>query len=461
MSLEIEPLRLYATLFTRSAGQFLLIAGLIFTVHIRGHCQDTLSWNNIAPRVLKQAPLLAKSNSRIQHARAMKQLHFGSYLPDISLSFSSSRNEQGPRQVYLGAQPYSQPGQIYPYHSTGAHLSYSLLKWGNRQRRAEMLREKYLGEKYNRQITQQEILMTAFSVYCDLLKAQELLALVTEEKANMDQQRELVKRLVERGLQPSIDLVHIRIEVRDIQMAMERYQEAKKRNRYTLCVMMNAQDSSAIRFAPVNPRQETLLLNAGNLEGVLAKNPVIEYHKASLNVARLETDIIRWEFLPEIHLIASYQRANTRFNEVYGSLPQNWNAVLSLQVTFPLYGQNSQRIRLESQIVQEHTVRNDLRNQQRQVEIQLHDLREKISMLTNMYRLEKQNISDYRKIYKFEENEYLSGTSDYQEYIAALRTYLNANLRIVETKYQLVKTNFQIRLLRGDWDDSEHLHTRY
>ena len=417
--------------------------------------QDTLRWTVVARQVLKNTPAVEKARAEKQSAAAMEKLHIGAYLPDLSLAFSSFRNEQGPREVFLGAQPFEQSGEAYSYHSAGLNFSYDLFDWGNRHRKSQSLDDQYHSKQWALVQAERDALQEAFSTYCDLLGAKESLQLVNEEQTMLQRQHTLVSRLAERGLQPSVDLRRVEVEQRDLQSEIYQQQGNLEGYRQTLASMMSGDIPKSIYFAPVSIPEDSIAFEKEKVAAIIGSHPDIRARMAALHSAQAEVRIIHWEQFPDLTLGATYQRGNTRFAEVYGSLPQNWNTVLSLQLSLPLFDHNNRRTEQERQRLQVQTVSADLRNRRRQLRLQFQKLLDDYNVQIHNYHLQQQNVADYRVIYQYEQQAYQAGSGEYRDYLAALRSYLTTRQTAVQTKYQLAKTHFQIELFLGRWDSPE------
>jgi|GEM_PF-5170889 len=414
--------------------------------------QDTLRWSQVADRVLSQTPAVRKARAELQFAKTLEHLQFGAYLPALSLGFSSSRNEQGPRQVYLGAEPFEQSGQSYFYHSTGLNLSYVLFDWGNRHRKSRAFEEQSHSKQWALVQAQREALQEAFSTYCDLLAAQEALQLIEEEQTMLERQHTLVSRLANRGLQPSVDLKRVEVEQRNLQAEIYRQRGEMKNNRQTLSSSMDINVSGTAHFAPVKVPKDSMLYGDKSITAIAENAPGIRKQKMIVHSAQTEARIIHWEQFPQLSLAASYQRGNERFPEVYGSLPQNWNTVLSMQLSFSLFNRNTERIQQEKQSLQVSTASWDLKNQRRQLRLQFQKLLDDYNVQVHQYHLQQQNVHDYEVIYKYEQEAYQAGSNEYRDYLSALRAYVTARQNAIKIKYQMTKTHFRIELFTGRWD---------
>lgn len=426
--------------------------GIIPWTANRIYGQDTLRWSQVALRVLSHTPAVQKARANLQSAETLKSLHFGAYLPSLSLGISSSRNEQGPRQVYLGAEPFEQSSQSYFYYSTGLNFSYNLFDWGNRYRKSQSLEEQSHSKKWALVQAKRKALKEAFFTYCDMLAAQESLQLTREEQLMLERQQKLVSRLAERGLQPSVDLRRVQVEQRNLQAEIIRKRSDLQSNRQALSSMMNANLPETVLFSPLKVPTDSILYGDKKVATIIENVPGIRKQQAMLNSAQTEAQIIRWGQFPRLNLVASYQRGNERFTEVYGSLSQNWNTVLSMQFSFSLFNRNTERIQQEKQAIQVKNASWDLKDQRRQLRLQFQKLLDDYNVQVRQYHLQQKNVGDYKVIYKYEQEAYQTGSSEYRDYLPALRTYLAARQNAIEIKYQLVKTHFRIELFTGRWD---------
>ncbi|MCF7804672.1 MAG: TolC family protein [Candidatus Marinimicrobia bacterium] len=419
------------------------------------NAQDTLTWNMIASAVVEHSPDIAKARAELQTAGTMQQLHIGDYLPEISFALSTSQNQQGPREVYLGAQSFRQEGQTFGYHSAGVSMSYTVFDWGNRHRTSEILDSRYKARRSSLVKIQRQVLEQAFTGFTDLLEQKEILEISREELRYLRRQRDFIKGLTDEGLQPAIDLRRIQVEIRNKETEISRQAGRYKQSRFTLMNIMGRELAGSTVFIPPAVPGDSTIGAQTDFDAVVNTHPATQELTAGLQTAKLERKKARWQMFPGLNLNTQYQRGNRRLEEVYGNFARNWNTSVSLQVSFPLYNQSAQLIEIERRTSQIRTISEDLRKQRQDAYRQVFEICNLYETQFRNYTRRRRNIADYKAIHAYERRNYRAGITAFRDYLNAVQSYLNARRSAVTAKYQLTKTAFRYELLTGKWDEVE------
>lgn len=424
----------------------LFLVFMAFMVSVQS--QELMTWNQIAKAVLLQSPSFARARAEQHTAEAMLRIQKGEYYPELNLGISATQTEQGPREVYLGAESILQPGQALGYHSAGVDLSYTLFDWGNRSRKKKALLKVQAGKREALVVVKRRVLEDAFNAYTGMLTSGELVELLEEERQLLERRLDLTGKLVDRGIQPAVDIYRVRLELRNLRVEILREKAFLESSRGYLAVMMGLDFTHTFQLAGFEMPEDSLVLSPVNTNG----QPLIKELMANLQAARLEAQIAWWQNIPTLNLNTYYQRSNQRFKEVYGNLGQNWNTGISLSLYVPLLDKGVRRSRMENRALVERIAATDLHTEQQRIGQRIHEVEAQLKSHWSVYDLVQRNLEDYETILTFEQEAYEAGRRDFTGYMQAWQSYSSARRSVLTAKQDLLVTFFQYELLMGRWD---------
>lgn len=414
--------------------------------------QEIISWQICIKRVLENHPDMEDAQLSIREIEVQKDLQYGKRLPSLSFSASSSRNEQGPRDVYLGAQPFRQPGSIFQYHSTSLSLSYLLFDWGNRSREKATLIKSKENNEAQLLARRRQLMIEAFTTYCELLKTNDLLDLYRQELESLKKRETLVKSLITTGLRPSVDGQRLQVQINNLNIQIATRESQAERYRHNLLIMMGAPKNYAFEPVPIVFQPSDSLNWRAATSNILTTHPAIVQLQTQLEINQIEHSIQKWGMLPNLYFNTSYHRGDKRLGEVYGNLPNNWYTGVSLNLSFPLFRNNQDRIQLRLKEVQGLRLGAQLRSQREAILQELSQFETKYNADMAAYRLYQSSLSALEIVYSYEQDRYQSGTGELEQMMEAFRSLLGMRQSVINASYGLLITQFTLESIDGKWD---------
>jgi outer membrane protein TolC len=429
---------------------YILILLVFFQISL---AQEQITWEVCLKKILKSSPEYNRAELDLKDTRVQKKMFFGNLLPGITLSVNSSRNQQGPREVYLGAESFSQPGSIFNYHSFSLNLSYPIFNWGNSRRKYSTLIHTERSKNAVLVSVKRKIAVDAFQKYSQLLESMEILELYQKEYKSLQRQKELIQNLVNNGLRPPIDLDQIEVELGNLKIKINDQLSFVTTSMNELSILMNEPPEKQFNPVPIPfSIDDSSFINSLN-GNYVRSNPEYLQIQYQLGADRIKKSVLRWNLLPEIRISSYYQRGSTLFDDIYQKLDNNWNAAVTVSFSLPVYQNNQNRLKLEQQEIQIRKTEQELFEKRTAIVQDFNRLESQYESNLKKYKVYFTNVGLREKIYRYEEEKYQTGTGEYWDFLQALKSYLATKQSLIQTKYELLKTRFQLETIKGIWDE--------
>jgi len=417
------------------------------------YAQEVISWQDCIKRVLHNSPAIKQAQCDVREVQIEKNLSYGNYLPSLTFSASFSRNEQGPRQVWLGAASYKQPGDVYNYHYLSANLSYLLFDWGNSMRRYSYYTHSEQARKAALTATKRKVIIDTYKRYCQLLEARETLQLYEDEYENLKKQENIIANLVESGLRPEVDLNLIRVQCGNMDVKIETQKAMIHKYSSELAVLMGIEENQSFIPEPVSfsieREMDTLSIEEDQL---LLSSPEIAQLKYQREKEQKQLEIQKWDFLPDVYLNYAYHRSDQLLKEVYGHFKNNWYSYISLDFSFPLYRNNQNRLKYEQTVIHMQKLEESLREKRIAILNEVKKLIIDLEALNKNYIIYESNINYLKEIYNYESGKYQSGSGQFIDMFHALQSLISVKQTLINTKYGILRISFTLSTLRGEMD---------
>jgi outer membrane protein TolC len=416
--------------------------------------QQTLSWQQCVQRAVEYNAAVDIAQWDVRTAEVESQLQMGEFFPRFSLSTSTSRYLQGPREVFLGGEPFIQSGSAYNSYSMGANFSYLLFDWGNRLRERSALSHGIEAVESTVRDRKRQTMIEAFTLYCQVAEMEDLRTLYRQEYTSLQKQDTLISNLVDSGYRPAVDAARIQVQLGNFRSQVITHREQARNHRRELALFMGQpQDTSfVLQPLPETPEEAAGRRSLPQTETVLAAHPALQSIRTQIAVSETREQIRYWQMFPSVQFSSYYSRGDRQLEEVYGNWRRNWYTGLSLNLSLPLFQNSDRRLQLEQQKIRTKRLQAQLQQQRETLARELNQFRTQFVVAGEQFAIAQSNVEALQKIYTFEQSRYESGAGHYQEVLDALRSLLSGRQRVITAKYDLMRAQFTLEVLAGRWD---------
>ena len=379
---------------------------------------------------------------------AQKRQLTAGYFPALSYSLNLSQSEQGPRDVFVGSVPISQPATTYEYHSTALNLSQQFFDWGNSFRKKERL-------KLNKDAIESDFLRCArmlaeqaLILYFQLVEANEILEILKQELSEIQILQKHLKNFVGRGVKPPMEKLRMDITLNEVM---------SKINSQKFKVAQFWAEVSFLINEPIDTAL-TLLLPA-DFEQLIEfnlsiPNPTSNYLIDQIKINELELSILKWDRMPDMYFNAGYSRGNTFFKSLYTDFDKDWYMHFSLSLSLPLFINRQYSLQETRKRIQILRITCQLDDEKKKIDKQLYILVKQIKTDKEQIALMEENVKNYENIFTHELDRYNSGLIEYHILKDAKNILLQSKQSQISLKYNYIVNIEKLKLLLGEWDEA-------
>ena len=285
-------------------------------------------------------------------------------LPSLDLSLSSSRTQQGERDVQenvlVGFDADSnaiferrsvvQNGYSTNFHSGRLDFNMPIFDFGanwNRVRQANAAED---GSSKSHESATQSTILLVYQRYLGYLKERQLLSVYEEAAKSSDEQLKRTESMYEIGSVAQGDVFRARTTHGNDRINLITQQNQVTNARDLLNVAMGRQAGTELSIVDI---EEVPAFREYTLEEVVnvtvEKNPELQSVRYEMRRAEFGKGIARTSFLPSLGLNASYSRNHNEARLVYGDFSKNWAGTVGLGVRWNLFNGFADRAEVERQ----------------------------------------------------------------------------------------------------------------
>ena len=285
-------------------------------------------------------------------------------LPSLDLSLSSSRTQQGERDVQenvlVGFDADSnaiferrsvvQNGYSTNFHSGRLDFNMPIFDFGanwNRVRQANAAED---GSSKSHESATQSTILLVYQRYLGYLKERQLLSVYEEAAKSSDEQLKRTESMYEIGSVAQGDVFRARTTHGNDRINLITQQNQVTNARDLLNVAMGRQAGTELSIVDI---EEVPAFREYTLEEVVnvtvEKNPELQSVRYEMRRAEFGKGIARTSFLPSLGLNASYSRNHNEARLVYGDFSKNWAGTVGLGVRWNLFNGFGDRAEVERQ----------------------------------------------------------------------------------------------------------------
>lgn len=408
---------------------------------------DELTFDMYMKKAISADINLDEAKFQYEELRSKNNQWFAEYIPSLSYGINSTRSKQGPREVFVGSIPFTQPATSYEYHSSSISLSHQIFDFGNSFRKKKIL--SLDAEKIKYDYLQKAHIHTeqAITIFFQLAKAEEILELYKENLKEIQHQQIYLNEAVENGVRSHIDKLRMEVTLNDVLSDINTQKIEISQQQADLLLIINE---------PFNTKY-TLIVDKGTNPNTITEisfsSPAIDYLSNLLEINKLELSIIKWDFFPDIYFNAGYSRGSSYFDALYSDFDKDWNIYYALNFSFPLLKNQKRNLEKAQKEIAVNRVKRQIDNENWKSNKQVTLLIKQIQIVVEQIELQKINVSNYNKIYNYELERFCSGLIDYNILKEAYNNYFYAKQSLISLEYKCLDNKEKLELMSGKWDD--------
>ena len=268
----------------------------------------------------------------------------------------------------------------------------------------------------------------------------EQLALIQENRARLQELRDITQAFLDNGMAMEVDVKRVNINLENLQVQYDNAKSMLVQQLNLLKYVMDYPAEEEIALTPVNPEQ----VESVSLTGLRSDLYELQLLESQKKLAGQQKDLIRQGYLPSLSLTGSwmYSAYTDKARHWFHSGPSNhWypSSGLGLTLRVPIFDGLDKRARIRKAQIDEENARLNYENMRKNMETQY--LNATNDLMNNQRNFQKQKDN-----YLLAEEVYQVTTDRYREGIASMTEVLQDEMRMSEAQnnYLSAHYNYQV-----------------
>ena len=268
----------------------------------------------------------------------------------------------------------------------------------------------------------------------------EQLALIQENRARLQELRDITQAFFDNGMAMEVDVKRVNINLENLQVQYDNAKSMLVQQLNLLKYVMDYPAEEEIALTPVNPEQ----VESVSLTGLRSDLYELQLLESQEKLAGQQKDLIRQGYLPSLSLTGSwmYSAYTDKALHWFHSGPSNhWypSSGLGLTLRVPIFDGLDKRARIRKARIDEENARLNYENMRKNMETQY--LNATNDLMNNQRNFQKQKDN-----YLLAEEVYQVTTDRYREGIASMTEVLQDEMRMSEAQnnYLSAHYNYQV-----------------
>ena len=268
----------------------------------------------------------------------------------------------------------------------------------------------------------------------------EQLALIQENRARLQELRDITQAFFDNGMAMEVDMKRVNINLENLQVQYDNAKSMLVQQLNLLKYVMDYPAEEEIALTPVNPEQ----VESVSLTGLRSDLYELQLLESQEKLAGQQKDLIRQGYLPSLSLTGSwmYSAYTDKARHWFHSGPSNhWypSSGLGLTLRVPIFDGLDKRARIRKARIDEENARLNYENMRKNMETQY--LNATNDLMNNQRNFQKQKDN-----YLLAEEVYQVTTDRYREGIASMTEVLQDEMRMSEAQnnYLSAHYNYQV-----------------
>jgi len=399
----------------------IVICGCLFTQPVAA--QDLLETYQ---QVLKSDPRLIIDSLSVEIGIAREKQSFGQLLPQAS--FTSAATATTRRAEGFPVDHYS--GQRYILSVRQPLLD---MQKYNAWQRSKSVQEQF---KYQYKDTQSIVRLDTIERYFSLLKANDELELVKEEKAAVLEKKNQITALYKKQLVKVTELYEIVARLDMLESEQVEAQRLVQLSKANLSELTGEQVDELAQLISQATGEDELGDISAHVEQLGARNASLKALTKSIDAARRNLKQQKAGHFPVIDLQLSKQQTNIGFENSASSITDT--EVVSVNLSMPLFSGGSTSARIREAVQQLKIAKASYDQEYRLIKKELKDEYLNVKSIRRRVLATKKSVESAEKSYQSTEKSFKFGIATISEVLDAQQLYLQVKLNFQQAEYDYV-----------------------
>ena len=385
-------------------------------------------------------------------------------LPTVSTSASGAKFTQGPEQTITQVQvtdsvtgqtrliyrPTLTDKQSINSYNFNFDVSQPLFDGGNMFYQMSKSRADRNAARFNLDNRTNETIRIVAQYYIDLLKQEKLLEVNNLAMQRSQDNLDKTQKMFEIGSRAKVDVFRARVNYNNDRVSVLNQETTVKQARQTLNIALGNEPNAPLEIEQDFNLDYTLQPLETLVDEALSAHPELGRLEQTVVSRKKTVGISRSVFLPSVGGFFNYNRRNTQFDQVYGSLDQNWNTSVGVRVSMNLLNGFSDQVNYQNARISEKNARLDLEEYKLNLRANIARLYESYRNQLEVIQINRENVEASREEYRLANERFRLGSGTSLDVRDAQVNLTDAERLMVAAEYDLILTYAALREAVGD-----------
>lgn len=286
--------------------------------------------NNLVSLGLSHSPSLDISGARIVAAQAMLETERSGFIPQVGVGGQVDRQQLSQNYIFVPGMP------IYTsYGLVNASLNWSLDIWGKQKKYFDAAKNQVKAAQANHKASELLLSTTITRVYFDydrMIQAQDLFAKDAQVKKGLYQ---IAQARQKAGLVDAVAVNQRKVELEGAQVNLSQANLSVKMVQHQLAALVQKGPSWGESLNPPTINMSNLSLPETIPANLLERRPDLQALLTQIDVARLQLEGAKLEYLPDINLAGYFGVQSFGLSQLFSSKSQQFS--IGPSISLPIF----------------------------------------------------------------------------------------------------------------------------
>lgn len=397
--------------------------------------------------------------SRLDNKIARKNYlqSYSNILPNISVSYSSSKYERGPTSYiggqYVGSTPFTDQVDVGRNYYTDVQVGQTIFdggRWYLNIKRSEYEKK---SSNYNFLASRQNVVVTVRQLYMDLLKQEELLKVRQQAVQRSQEQLERVRSMYEVGSVAQIDVYRSEVNLGNDRTQLLNQKNAVLDARQALNIAIGREPDAPLKIDPdVEFDKQVDDLDQLITEAV-QNNPSLKSQSMNVKSAHYRNWLAKSNFLPDIRAYYSYQRRVPRFRGLYEDFEREYSWAIGFRISWNLFNGFSDYLEVQKANLNQRYAKERFEYDKLNLKARVSMLYNNLNALNEIIKINRTNLESAKEDYRLARERYRLGSGTLLDMREAQVNLANAEQTLVSAEYDSYITYAELQRALGELVD--------
>jgi outer membrane protein len=421
---------------------------LLFIFPLQIFAQEKISLSDAIQQALKSnlKISIAKNNSTI--TKQNNSYGNAGFLPTVTLNASGSRSSNNTKQEFITGAAVNRNGAASNFITSGVALNYTIFDGFGMFAEKERLKELEEKENFNLKEEIENIIVITVTNYLSIVKQIQLIKTTVEGIKIYEERIKIINNKIETGSGSKQELLQAKIDLNLQKSLLLKHEIELNKSKANLLLLLN-QDLKK-EYTTDNDFEVDSTLQINELAASISKeNKRILWNQKNIDLAKTNIKTFNSFSLPIVNLTANYNFNQTKNEVGFILLNQNLGLNTGINASWNLFNGLKNKTKISEAKINLLQSKLVLEQVQKEITNSLYATYYTYQNNLNILKLETENLYLVKENITIALERYKLGLSGSFELITAQKSLEDAQLRLINAKYDCKISEIELLKLSG------------